>query len=136
MTRTAARSTRTCTRASPRRHLFYRGFCDVIAPPTLAEAHTLLDLVKAPSVTSIADYVAELEECGFVDVEATDFSAPWAAWCRARSDEYNLTEADAVAQQWAATLRSTLSFLRGGGQPIRRWACRRRAPDRPQAGRP
>ena len=83
-------------RLAPGGTFFIEDFA-AIAPPTLAEAHTLLDLVKAPSVTSIADYVAELEECGFVDVEATDFSAPWAAWCRARSDEYNLTEADAVA---------------------------------------
>ena len=69
----------------------------LVARPTEAEARTLLDLVKAPSVTSIEEYVSELEGCGFVDIQATDLSVPWTAWCRARSDEYSLTEAEAVA---------------------------------------
>ena len=69
----------------------------LVARPTEAEARTLLDLVKAPSVTSIDEYVSELEGCGFVDIQATDLSVPWTAWCRARSDEYSLTEAEAVA---------------------------------------
>ena len=69
----------------------------LVARPTEAEARTLLDLVKAPSVTSIDGYVSELEGCGFVDIQATELSVPWTVWCRARSDEYSLTEAEAVA---------------------------------------
>ena len=81
-----------------------------LAPPTAAEAHTLHDLIKAPSVTSVATYVAELEGCGFVDIEATDLSVPWTAWCHTRSEEYNLTEAEAVALHGRETFEARRHF--------------------------
>ena len=81
-----------------------------LAPPTAAETHTLVDMVKAPSVTTIPEYVAELEAVGFVDVQTIDMSAVWAEWTEARSAEYVASEADAVALHGRATFESRASF--------------------------
>jgi hypothetical protein len=56
-----------------------------------------VDLVKAPSVTSVSAYVAELEDVGFVDVETVDMTAKWAHWTAARHTEYVAAEAEMVA---------------------------------------
>lgn len=68
-----------------------------VAPATAAEGRTLVDLVKAPSVTSVSAYVAELEDVGFVDVETVDMTAKWAHWTAARHTEYVAAEAEMVA---------------------------------------
>jgi hypothetical protein len=65
-----------------------------VAPATAAEGRTLVDLVKAPSVTSVSAYVAELEDVGFVDVETVDMTAKWAHWTAARHTEYVAAEAE------------------------------------------
>ena len=49
---------------------------------TSAERSTLSDMVKAPTVSSTREYVAALQEAGFVDVETEDMSSVWQARVR------------------------------------------------------
>lgn len=84
-----------------------------ITPPSANETRALVDLVNAPSVTSVGEYVAELESVGFVDVEATDLSRAWTAWTTARSREYDATEADVVAKQGQRLFDDRRLFYRG-----------------------
>ena len=84
-----------------------------ITPPTAAEAHTLVDLVNAPSVTSVAAYIEELNAVGFVDVEVVDMSNAWTAWTLARSREYDTTEAAAVALHGQRIFDDRQTFYRG-----------------------
>ena len=81
-----------------------------LAPLESAEADTLLNLVKAPSVSSVSAYVAELESVGFVDIDAFDMSPVWTEWCAARSDQYMRSEADAVALHGRAIFESRAHF--------------------------
>ena len=81
-----------------------------LRPPTAAEAATLVDLVKAPSVTSLATYLDELKQVGFVDMEAKDMTPLWADWTAARSREYVATEAEAVALHGRSTFESRAHF--------------------------
>ena len=53
---------------------------------TPAERATLLDTVKAPTVSSTQAYVAQLHEAGFVDIEVSDMSGVWQAWTKARHE--------------------------------------------------
>ena len=41
---------------------------------------TLLDLVKAPTVTSTEQYLRDLQAAGFVDLEVVDLSDTWTTW--------------------------------------------------------
>ena len=84
-----------------------------LAPPTAEESRTLVDLVKAPSVTSVAEYVAELQSVGFVDLHVHDMSPVWTQWTAARSDEYAASEADAVALHGRAIFDDRRLFYRG-----------------------
>ena len=83
----------------------------VASAPLLAEeSATLLDVVKAPSVTSVAEYLRELRDGGFVDLEAVDMSAPWTAWTKARAELYAASEAETVALHGRDHFKSRVSF--------------------------
>jgi len=77
---------------------------------TAQESSTLLDLVKAPSVTSTSEYIAALNGAGFVDVEAEDLSAVWQAWTKARHELYLQTEEETVAQHGKALFDERRTF--------------------------
>ena len=47
---------------------------------TAENSATLVDLVKAPTVTSTEQYLRDLQAAGFVDLEVVDLSEPWTAW--------------------------------------------------------
>lgn len=84
-----------------------------LTKPTAEESATLVDLVKAPTVTSVQDYVDELKSVGFVDVHVQDMSPVWTQWTSARSDEYAASERDAVAIYGRSTFESRKVFYRG-----------------------
>lgn len=63
---------------------------------TAKEAHELKSVVSANTVTSKADYIAELEGAGFVDIDVVDLTTPWTAWTKARHDSYRASEAQTV----------------------------------------
>jgi SAM-dependent methyltransferase len=92
------------------------------APLRDDEAAILRDVVKAPTVTSVADYLQELRDCGFVDLEAVDMSAPWTAWTRARAELYADSEVETVALHGRNLFEARLSFYKdidalfGGGR--------------------
>jgi len=64
---------------------------------TTKEDTQLRTVVNANTVTSNADYIAALEEAGFVDIEVVDMTQGWASWSRARSDQYIASKKETVA---------------------------------------
>ena len=136
----ARHCTPVCTPSSLQAAPCHRGLC---CTRHSTPRRTRCMIIKAPSVTSVATYVAELEGCGFVDIEATDLSVPWTAWCHTRSEEYNLTEAEAVALHGRETFEARRHFYaevarlfaggRVGGAPLRTQTRRREG--NPRRGR-
>ncbi len=80
------------------------------APLYSVEERTLAELVSAPTVTSVEEYLNELSDVGFVDLQAVDMSAPWTAWTRARHELYRATEAETVALHGQALFDSRALF--------------------------
>ena len=74
---------------------------------TPAERATLLDTVKAPTVSSTQAYVAQLHEAGFVDIEVSDMSGVWQAWTKGRTLTRALTRTRARARTQTLTRTRT-----------------------------
>jgi len=68
-----------------------------LQPFTPSERTTLSDLVKAPSVTPVEEYLADLRHAGFVDVEATDLTPQWTRWTRLRHKLYRASAEQTIA---------------------------------------
>ena len=75
---------------------YIEDFC-LLAPLRSDDQATLTEFVNAPSVSSVDDYIRDLEAVGFCDIEVVDMSAQWTAWNRARADGYEATKSAAVA---------------------------------------
>jgi sarcosine/dimethylglycine N-methyltransferase len=54
--------------------------CILRTPSSRKNAHDLKSLLCAPSLSSIADYEADLRSAGFGDIEATDMTEDWAGF--------------------------------------------------------
>jgi len=63
---------------------------------TEKEALELKSVVSANTVTSKADYIADLEAAGFVDIEVVDLTTPWTAWTKARHESYRASRDQTV----------------------------------------
>ncbi|WP_432723975.1 methyltransferase domain-containing protein [Jeongeupia wiesaeckerbachi] len=64
--------------------LYIEDFC-LLAPLNAAEADAMRNTVHGVTLTTVADYAADLEAAGFVDVQIDDPSAAWGAFCRQRA---------------------------------------------------
>jgi len=63
---------------------------------TAQETADLQNVVNAPTVTSIAEYVFALEKAGFIDIEAVELSAPWRDWTKARHESFRAAREETV----------------------------------------
>lgn len=63
---------------------------------TAKEDSNLKNVVSANTVTSTADYIAELEAAGFVDIEVIDVSEPWTKWTKARHESYRASKEQTI----------------------------------------
>lgn len=86
-------------------------FCQQ-APFTAEESHVLSDLVKAPTVTSTAQYLKDLKAAGFVDLEAVSMSEQWKEWTAARHALYLQSEEETVALHGRDLFESRVLFYR------------------------
>jgi len=64
------------------------------APFSQAALREVREVVCGATVTSAADYAAELRDVGLVDVPATDLTADWAPYAQARLTEWRAGRAD------------------------------------------
>jgi len=55
---------------------------------TEKESSDLVGVVSANTVTSVAQYISDLEAAGFVDVHVDNLSPEWKAWTKARHEAY------------------------------------------------
>lgn len=89
---------------------------DFMAKPgtafTAQEQAALRDVVSAPTVTTAAQYVADLEAAGFVDVECVDLSGVWQKWTKARHDLYKESQEETVRMHGEAIFNSRVKFYK------------------------
>jgi len=79
---------------------------------TAQEKSWLLDVVSAPNVSTVDQYIADLEHAGFVDVEAVDLSPIWQKWTKARHDLYVESKEDTIKAQGEAIYNSRVEFYK------------------------
>lgn len=79
---------------------------------TAREQSHLLDVVSAPNVSTIEKYCADLENAGFVDVEAVDLSDIWQKWTKARHDLYVESKDETIRTQGEAIFNSRVKFYK------------------------
>jgi len=65
---------------------------------------------QAPTVTSLADYLADLEAAGFVDVRCEDMTPEWVAWTAERLRASRASEKEAIATSGLAIYQSRCEF--------------------------
>ena len=65
---------------------------------------------QAPTVTSLADYLADLEAAGFVDVRCEDMTPEWVAWTAERHRAFRASEKEAIATSGLAIYQSRCEF--------------------------
>jgi cyclopropane fatty-acyl-phospholipid synthase-like methyltransferase/ABC-type nitrate/sulfonate/bicarbonate transport system substrate-binding protein len=70
------------------------------------------DVLDAPNLVSAADYVAELERAGFVDVHAQDLTPEWITWSAERHAQFASERARHVRVHGASLYDSRERFLR------------------------
>jgi len=63
---------------------------------TVQETADLQNVVNAPAVTSIAEYVSALESAGFIDIEVVEVSAVWRDWTKARHESFKASREETV----------------------------------------
>lgn len=74
------------------------------------EKSWLLDVVSAPTVSTVNEYCAALEGAGFVDIEAVDLSSIWQKWTKARHDKYVELKEETIRTQGESIYRSRVKF--------------------------
>jgi len=79
---------------------------------TSEERRGLLDVVSAPTVSTVDRYVADLEAAGFVDIEAVDLSGIWRKWTKARHDLYVESREQTVRTQGEDIFNSRVAFYK------------------------
>jgi len=79
---------------------------------TEQEKSWLLNVVSAPNVSTVEKYVADLEQAGFVDVEAVDLSGIWQKWTKARHDLYVESKEQTIKTQGEAIYKSRVEFYK------------------------
>jgi len=77
---------------------------------TEQEQTDLNDVVNAPGVSSVPEYIASLEAAGFVDIQAVDMTAPWKAWTKARHESFRDSREETVRLHSEELFRSRCSF--------------------------
>jgi len=82
------------------------------APFSHTDCAALRDVVHAPTVSSAARYVADLQAAGFVDLEVVDLSGEWTAWTQLRHRLYLASEESTVALHGEKLFEERVSFYR------------------------
>jgi len=77
---------------------------------TAQETADLQNVVNAPAVTSIAEYVFALEKAGFIDIEVVDLSAPWRDWTKARHESFRASREETVSLHGEELFESRCQF--------------------------
>lgn len=77
---------------------------------TAQEQSDLKNVVSANTVTSKADYTAELEKAGFVDIDIVDLSAPWKKWTKARHESYRASKEETVMMHGEKLFKDRVAF--------------------------
>jgi len=85
-------------------------FARMGGPFTEKEASDLKNVVSAHTVTSPAEYVASLEEAGFVDVEVVDLSEPWRKWTKARHESYRESKEETIKMHGEKLFNDRVAF--------------------------
>jgi len=89
---------------------------DFAAKPGLdftdSEKDGLLNVVSAPTVSTIDKYCVDLESAGFVDVQAVDLSEIWTKWTKARHDLYVESQEETVRMHGEKIYNSRVAFYK------------------------
>lgn len=79
---------------------------------TTQEIEWLRDVVSAPTVTSGEQYVMDLEQAGFVDVQVDDLSDIWRRWTKDRHNLYVKSKDTTVQSQGEEIYNSRVAFYK------------------------
>lgn len=79
---------------------------------TPLEQDNLLNVVSAPSVSTVDQYCADLARAGFVDIQAEDLSGIWQKWTKARHDLYVESKEGTVRTQGQVIFDSRVKFYK------------------------
>lgn len=76
------------------------------------ETSWLLNVVSAPTVSTVEQYTADLQHAGFVDIEAVDLSPIWQKWTKARHDLYVESKEETTKTQGEGIYNSRVNFYK------------------------
>jgi len=77
---------------------------------SVKEDINLKTVVSANTVTSKADYIAELEAVGFVDIEVDDLSDSWRRWTAARYETYRASKEQTIKMHGEKLFNDRVAF--------------------------
>jgi len=77
---------------------------------TEKESNDLVGTVSANTVTSVAQYVSELEAAGFVDVHVDNLTPEWKAWTKARHEAYRESKETTVQMHGEKLFNDRVAF--------------------------